>query len=342
MLTVNMFDRGCAHMFNGQYMDPYQTPSKRINEKIKWIKHPTKNQGLEKWEGITVVVDSWILEVGEDFSRSNLISRVDTKHKIGILIEPMYTQASELEHNVYIKNFDAIKNHYDFILTWNSYLLKKYPDHTRLCPAAYTWVKKENIGVHKKTKNVSMIYSYKQAYEGHLIRHSVAEHYQKKYDSWFDDIRHDSVKHTGISMQFPEIDLYGTGQKNRDGSINWQKSPYSKPNQFLHDKEDALKDYRFSVVIENVNIDNGFTEKFIDCLLTGTVPIYWGVENIGDFFDIRGIVQVKSKEDIVNAIDNLTEEDYVRMLPYVKLNFQEAMKYEYFENSVYENIKHLI
>ena len=39
-------------------------------------------------------------------------------------------------------------------------------------------------------------------------------------------------------------------------------------------KIDGLKDYRFSVVIENCKRDYWFTEKLIDCFVTGTIPIY--------------------------------------------------------------------
>ena len=38
----------------------------------------------------------------------------------------------------------------------------------------------------------------------------------------------------------------------------------------------GLKDYMFTIVIENVVDDCWFTEKLMDSLLTGTIPIYWG------------------------------------------------------------------
>ncbi len=44
-------------------------------------------------------------------------------------------------------------------------------------------------------------------------------------------------------------------------------------------KLDGLKDYVFSVVIENTNKPYYFTEKLIDCLVTGTIPIIWCSED---------------------------------------------------------------
>jgi len=51
-------------------------------------------------------------------------------------------------------------------------------------------------------------------------------------------------------------------------------------------------DTMFHVAVENVRQANYFTEKLIDCFLTRTVPVYWGCPNIGDFFDLAGIIIV--------------------------------------------------
>ena len=57
-------------------------------------------------------------------------------------------------------------------------------------------------------------------------------------------------------------------------------------------KIDGLRDYEFSLCIENVQQNNVFSEKLIDPILTNTVPIYIGAPNIGDFFDDFSIPQV--------------------------------------------------
>lgn len=44
----------------------------------------------------------------------------------------------------------------------------------------------------------------------------------------------------------------------------------------IESKLEALRDYRFTVVIENCAMDNYFSEKLIDPLVCGTVPIYHG------------------------------------------------------------------
>jgi len=86
----------------------------------------------------------------------------------------------------------------------------------------------------------------------------------------------------------------------------------------------CTKDYMFNVAIENVKRDNWFTEKLIDCFLTGTVPVYWGCPNIAEYFNIDGIILFDSIQQIYSK---LTEQLYTDMLPAIEDNFSKAKKY---------------
>jgi hypothetical protein len=84
-------------------------------------------------------------------------------------------------------------------------------------------------------------------------------------------------------------------------------------------KWDGLKDYRYSLAVENSRGPNYFSEKICDALLCWTMPIYWGCTNIGDFLPkdsyiwidiedsnapntIRKIVQSNLREKNLKAI----------------------------------------
>jgi hypothetical protein len=110
-------------------------------------------------------------------------------------------------------------------------------------------------------------------------------------------------------------------------SINDKMDVYGRCCNYIENKADALRDYKFNVCIENLQHTNWFTEKIIDCLRTGTVPIYWGCPNIGDFFNTKGFIIVNSLEDIVNVVNNLTEDDYTSRLEYIKENFDKSLQY---------------
>ena len=125
-----------------------------------------------------------------------------------------------------------------------------------------------------------------------------------------------------------KVELYGRGIKE------------------IPSKLDAMHNYAFSVAIEN-NIssdDYYFTEKLIECFVTGTIPIYYGCPNIDKFFDIRGVLTFTTQEELDNILDNLSEEKYNSMFKYVTHNFNKCIKTMVLHNdSLYDlHLKHII
>lgn len=92
-------------------------------------------------------------------------------------------------------------------------------------------------------------------------------------------------------------------------------------------KLDGLKDYMFSIVVENTKKDYYFTEKIIDCFATGTIPIYWGCPSIGKFFNEKGIITFENIIELENIINNLNENLYNDKIEYIKENFKKYYDY---------------
>lgn len=67
----------------------------------------------------------------------------------------------------------------------------------------------------------------------------------------------------------------------------------------------TLEYYMFSIIIENNSVDNYFTEKLLNCFAVGTVPIYLGCPNIGEFFNRNGIIEVSRKTNFKKLVHNL-------------------------------------
>jgi hypothetical protein len=97
---------------------------------------------------------------------------------------------------------------------------------------------------------------------------------------------------------------------------------FGKGIREIRSKLEGLQRYCFSVAMENIRKDYYFTEKLIDCFLTGTVPIYWGCPGIGDVFDLRGILRFNTIEDLRALLDSVSPERYQAMLPFVQRNMQ--------------------
>ena len=106
-------------------------------------------------------------------------------------------------------------------------------------------------------------------------------------------------------------------------------------------KIEGLKDYRFSVVIENCKRDYWFTEKLIDCFATGTIPIYWGCPSIDDFFNTDGMLLFDNMEELVSILENCDESLYESKLESIKENFEKCKNFLLPDEHVYNFIKTL-
>jgi hypothetical protein len=83
---------------------------------------------------------------------------------------------------------------------------------------------------------------------------------------------------------------------------------------------------QFTIAIENSRQDNYFSEKLLEPFMALSVPIYIGCPNIGDYFDVRGMLIAKDPEDVLDLAQNLTPETYQAMLPYLQENKRRAQK----------------
>lgn len=118
------------------------------------------------------------------------------------------------------------------------------------------------------------------------------------------------------------LDLYGSGT-----------------GTFLEDKCDGLSPYQFSIAIENTYTKYYFTEKILDCFATGTVPIYWGCPNIGDYFNTKGILTFETLEDLAKIFESMADPEYYnKLLPYVKENYNTVQQYRIYEDWMFDNV----
>ena len=103
--------------------------------------------------------------------------------------------------------------------------------------------------------------------------------------------------------------------------------------------DNSLKDYRYSIIIENYISDYWFTEKITNCFASQTIPIYLGARKIGDFFNSDGIIFITEKEceNIESVLKQCTEAEYERRLPAVLDNYQRVQEYRNMQDYLYEH-----
>ena len=161
------------------------------------------------------------------------------------------------------------------VLTFSDYLLKKVPN-AHFFPLGDTWVPNWRDLPFRKTDMCSLIASAKRDSTGHKLRHQIVE-WSRETDQ--------------------PVAVMGRGY-----------TPFDQ-------KSDGLAPYRYSIVIENVQEKNYFSEKLIDAVVCNTVPIYWGCPNLEQFMDTSGIIQCNSAADIQRAVAMMSEEDFAERLP---------------------------
>jgi hypothetical protein len=109
-------------------------------------------------------------------------------------------------------------------------------------------------------------------------------------------------------------------------------------------KIESCRDYAFSVVVENCKEGYYFTEKIVDCFLTGTVPIYWGSDYIGDFFNKEGFLTFSTVEELYSVVrdrDYLVN-FYTDHVNEIVENYEKALKYKVAEDFLYETYKTIL
>jgi glycosyltransferase involved in cell wall biosynthesis len=213
---------------------------------------------------------------------------------------PTYNPIQAEIYDLVYKNYKM----FDLILTHNKKLLSLPNAKLRLCMErclnknihTKEWPQLADnslYNLYEKTKNLSCISSNKSFLEGHRKRLEFVNHIIKTTPN-------------------EDLDMFGIGFNPIQGKI------------------EGLKDYRFSIAIENGYAYNEATEKISDCFLTGTIPIYYGCPNIGDYFDIDGIITFETKEELESIIKDVIlngEQIYKSKFESIKNNFKLVNKY---------------
>jgi hypothetical protein len=118
------------------------------------------------------------------------------------------------------------------------------------------------------------------------------------------------------------LDLYGSGWSNLTNlPSNWQKKLSSIVSNLnpvpCSDKLATIASYKFALCFENIEFPGYITEKMIDCLVAGVVPVYWGAPDIqefvpqGCFIDSR---KYESLEELDRHLSGISENEWRRIV----------------------------
>lgn len=151
--------------------------------------------------------------------------------------------------------------------------------------------------------------------------------------TWIEDV--DIHKKTKLVSMIASSKCMCEGHKYRLKQINRFKNSvdlYGRGFNPIDKKETGLKDYMFSIAIENSKYETYFTEKISDCFATGTIPIYYGSPDIHEYFNIDGIILLNDNF----KIENLSMELYESKKEAIIDNFERIKYMKLPEDELYE------
>ena len=151
---------------------------------------------------------------------------------------------------------------FDAVLTHQASLASRCRN-ALLVPHGGSWIDRELNPLSDRTGRISLIASAKASTEGHRLRHRIV--------AWSRDAA-------------PDLACLGRGYRP------------------IPCKSEGHLPFMYSVVIENGSYPGYFTEKLVDCMLCGSVPIYWGDPEFARHFDPSGVIFCRSEDELRRAI----------------------------------------
>ena len=100
--------------------------------------------------------------------------------------------------------------------------------------------------------------------------------------------------------RYKKVDSLGSFLNNAGYSINLYD---------IHDIDRHISQYKFSISFENTSCRGYTTEKIMNALLGGTIPIYWGDPQVGFDFNPKCFINCGSFDTFEEVIEHVREVD---------------------------------
>lgn len=86
---------------------------------------------------------------------------------------------------------------------------------------------------------------------------------------------------------------------------------YGRGHLSTFDKREAMVPYKYHIVIENTRHDHYWSEKLADAYLAGCYPIYYGCENISEYFqsDMLTEIDIEKADAAIDKIESIVHSD---------------------------------
>jgi hypothetical protein len=205
-----------------------------------------------------------------------------------------------------------IRNHefYDLILCWNARILSEC-ENAKLFPIGAVWYSDPDTS--QKKFQASFLTSSKNLTYGHQFRQDIFNALPDAPLSYPQFASKHGISEQEVEKRFRYL---------RFLPILKHKSP-----PYLATKRDLLVPCQYTIVVENGQHVNFFSEKINDACATKTIPIYWGAPNVGTFYNKDAILSFNSTQELFDILNGLTPEFYATKQAAIEENYNTALTY---------------
>lgn len=152
----------------------------------------------------------------------------------------------------------------------------------------------------------------------HGLRKRLSPTYQSCWRLQLHDARLDLLQVLGLRGK---VEVFGRGWEDTGNLPSCQAARLAKIRSVFQgecdDKHELLSRYKFTIAYENTAYPGYVTEKVIDAIVAGSVPVYMGAPDIAEQLPAEAFIDAKSlnsPEAISARMDQMTEREALSMI----------------------------
>jgi hypothetical protein len=114
--------------------------------------------------------------------------------------------------------------------------------------------------------------------------------------------------------RYKQVDALGKCRHSTDSDGACLERPttrdlYTDERTYLDDAVAQYRDYRFVVALESERHSDYITEKLVNAMLAGAIPIYWGAREVGAHFNEGSFIDVGAFENVGACVEHIARID---------------------------------
>jgi hypothetical protein len=167
------------------------------------------------------------------------------------------------------------------------------------------------------------LYSFIWCLKGVVLHKILGNVYHSKKYAFNDiQLQDERLKYIYFFLELKKLNLFGHGwHKMKDLPPSWgrkfQKLFTSRNPNSCKDKLKTLRRYKFCLCIENAQFPGYVTEKIIEAIVAGVVPVYLGAPDIENIIPCASYINMRNFKDppsLLRYLESMSEDEALSII----------------------------